>query len=146
MTMTSKEPSAATSDVGLGRARQTAIFRAGALGRAPSILTDARTLERRAKKAMSPRAWAYLCRRRCGGGPDHAVQPGGIRAVADRAAHAAWSAAARSGDVGSRYAAVIPAAVSTHRGGVGCGRQQRRDHCPRGCCGRHGVHNLLAGL
>jgi lactate 2-monooxygenase len=58
--MTAKEPSAATSDVGLGRARQTAIFRAGALGRAPSIPTDARTLERRAKKAMSPTAWAYV--------------------------------------------------------------------------------------
>ena len=58
--MTTKEPSAATSDVGLGRARQTAIFRAGALGRVPAIPTDARTLERRAKKAMSPRAWAYV--------------------------------------------------------------------------------------
>src|SRR5512133_1520661 len=60
MTMTTKEPSAATSDVGLGRARQTAIFRAGALGRVPAIPTDARTLERRAKKVMSPRAWAYV--------------------------------------------------------------------------------------
>ena len=58
--MTTKEPSAATSDPGLGRARQTAIFRAGAVGRVPAIPTDARTLERRAKKAMSPRAWAYV--------------------------------------------------------------------------------------
>ena len=58
--MTTNEPSAATSDVGVGRARQTAIFRAGALGRVPAIPTDARTLERRAKKAMSPRAWAYV--------------------------------------------------------------------------------------
>lgn len=43
-----------------GRARQTAIFRAGALGHAPSIPTDAPTLERRAKKVMSSAAWAYV--------------------------------------------------------------------------------------
>jgi lactate 2-monooxygenase len=32
----------------------------GALGRTPSIPTDASSLERRAKKAMSPTAWAYV--------------------------------------------------------------------------------------
>ena len=58
--MTAKAPFAATSDVGLGRARLTAIFRVGALGRTPSIPTDAPTLERRAKKAMSSKAWAYV--------------------------------------------------------------------------------------
>jgi lactate 2-monooxygenase len=45
---------------GPGRARQAAIFRAGARGHKPSIPTDAATLERRAKKAMSPTAWAYV--------------------------------------------------------------------------------------
>jgi lactate 2-monooxygenase len=50
----------AASEVGAGRARQSAIYRAGALGRAPSIPTDASRLERRAKKVMSPTAWAYV--------------------------------------------------------------------------------------
>src|SRR6476620_12213723 len=45
---------------GPGRARQAAIYRAGALGRAPSIPTDAASLERRARKAMSRIAWAYI--------------------------------------------------------------------------------------
>ena len=90
--MTTKEPSAATSDVGLGRARQTAIFRAGALGRVPAIPTDARTLERRAKKAMSPRAWAYVVGGAGEAGPFGTT--GSIRAVADSAAHAAWDATA----------------------------------------------------
>lgn len=45
---------------GPGRVRQAAIFRAGALGRMPSIPTDAPSLERRAKKAMSRTAWAYV--------------------------------------------------------------------------------------
>src|SRR5512133_582350 len=46
--------------VGPGRARQSAIYRAGVLGRAPSIPTDAFNLERHAKKVMSPTAWAYV--------------------------------------------------------------------------------------
>jgi lactate 2-monooxygenase len=45
---------------GPGRVRQAGIFRAGARGRMPSIPTDAPTLERRAKKAMSRTAWAYV--------------------------------------------------------------------------------------
>jgi lactate 2-monooxygenase len=48
------------TSVGRGRARQATIFRAGALGRVPSIPTDAPSLERRAKKAMSATAWAYV--------------------------------------------------------------------------------------
>jgi lactate 2-monooxygenase len=58
--MTANAAPAAASGVGPGRARQTAIFRAGALGQAPSIPTDASTLERRAKKVMSATAWAYV--------------------------------------------------------------------------------------
>jgi lactate 2-monooxygenase len=46
--------------IGPGRARQAAIYRAGALGRTPSIPTDAASLERRAKKLISPTAWAYV--------------------------------------------------------------------------------------
>jgi lactate 2-monooxygenase len=60
ITMTANAAPAAASGVGPGRARQTAIFRAGALGQAPSIPTDASTLERRAKKVMSATAWAYV--------------------------------------------------------------------------------------
>ena len=44
--------------LGRGRARQAAIFRAGAVGRPLSIPTDAAALERRAKKVMSPTALA----------------------------------------------------------------------------------------
>jgi lactate 2-monooxygenase len=58
--MTAEAGTVGTSDVGRGRARQTAIFRAGALGRAPSVPTDSPTLERRAKKVMSRTAWAYV--------------------------------------------------------------------------------------
>jgi hypothetical protein len=60
ITMTANAAPAAASGVGPGRARQTAIFRAGALEQAPSIPTDASTLERRAKKVMSATAWAYV--------------------------------------------------------------------------------------
>jgi lactate 2-monooxygenase len=56
MTSSSSRP----PDVGPGRARQTAIYRAGALGRVPAVPTDAPSLERRAKKVMSKKAWAYV--------------------------------------------------------------------------------------
>ncbi|GAA3227857.1 alpha-hydroxy-acid oxidizing protein [Dactylosporangium siamense] len=49
-----------TSTPGPGRVRQNAIYRAGVLGRAPSVPTDAAELERRARKAMSRKAWAYV--------------------------------------------------------------------------------------
>jgi len=45
---------------GAGRARQNAIYRAGTLGRRPSVPTDVLALERRARRAMSARAWAYV--------------------------------------------------------------------------------------
>ena len=45
---------------GPGRVRQAAIFRAGARGHMPSIPTNGSALERRAKKAMSRTAWAYV--------------------------------------------------------------------------------------
>ena len=53
-------PADRPSRQGPGRVRQAAIYRAGTLGRAPSIPTDAASLERRAKKVMSPQAWAYV--------------------------------------------------------------------------------------
>lgn len=43
-----------------GRARQAAIYRAGAFGRRPSVPTDFAELERQARKRMSKRAWAYV--------------------------------------------------------------------------------------
>lgn len=45
---------------GRGRARQDAIYRPGALGIAPTVPTDVTELERRAKRAMSRKAWAYV--------------------------------------------------------------------------------------
>lgn len=45
---------------GLGRARQNAIYRPGALGIEPTVPTGTAELERRARSAMSKRAWAYV--------------------------------------------------------------------------------------
>lgn len=45
---------------GIGRTRQNAIYRAGVLGRKPVVPTDAEELERRARRAMSRTAWAYV--------------------------------------------------------------------------------------
>src|SRR5699024_5763013 len=45
---------------GAGRARQDAIYRPGALGLAPAVPTDVGELERRAGRAMSRRARAYV--------------------------------------------------------------------------------------
>ena len=45
---------------GRGRARQDAIYRPGALGIAPTVPTDVTELERRAKRSMSRKAWAYV--------------------------------------------------------------------------------------
>jgi len=50
----------AAAATGPGRARQNAIYRAGVLGRRPSVPTDAAELERRARRAMSAKAWAYV--------------------------------------------------------------------------------------
>lgn len=44
---------------GAGRVRQNAIYRAGVLGRTPIVPTDFATLERRARRRMSAKAWAY---------------------------------------------------------------------------------------
>jgi isopentenyl diphosphate isomerase/L-lactate dehydrogenase-like FMN-dependent dehydrogenase len=49
-----------TPSQGPGRVRQALIYRAGVLGRRPSVPTDFAELERRAESAMSPRAWAYI--------------------------------------------------------------------------------------
>ena len=45
---------------GVGRDRQSAIYRAGVLGRRPAVPTDFAELERRAKTASSARGWAYV--------------------------------------------------------------------------------------
>ena len=44
----------------IGRDRQSAIYRAGVLGRRPVVPTDFAELERRAKRASSTRGWAYV--------------------------------------------------------------------------------------
>ncbi|MGC4933276.1 alpha-hydroxy-acid oxidizing protein [Gordonia sp. DT30] len=45
---------------GWGRTRQNAIYTAGIHGRRPRVPTDFAELERRARKVMSERAWAYV--------------------------------------------------------------------------------------
>ncbi|MCT1619862.1 alpha-hydroxy-acid oxidizing protein [Janibacter hoylei] len=63
-----------------GRARQDAIYRPGALGIAPTVPTDVAELERRARAAMSRKAWAYIA-----GGAG-----GGATMRANRAAFDRW--------------------------------------------------------
>ncbi|GIE85135.1 alpha-hydroxy-acid oxidizing protein [Actinoplanes regularis] len=43
-----------------GLARQSTVYRAGTLGRRPAVPTDFAELERRAKRASSAEAWAYV--------------------------------------------------------------------------------------
>ncbi|MBG0565848.1 lactate 2-monooxygenase [Actinoplanes aureus] len=45
---------------GPGRVRQNQVYRAGVLGRRPAVPTDFAELERRARKASSRTAWAYV--------------------------------------------------------------------------------------
>ncbi len=59
------------SDPGVGRTRQSAIYRDGVFGKRPTVPTDAGALEARAQAAMSSTAWAYVAaeparERRCG--------------------------------------------------------------------------------
>ncbi|MFC8732305.1 alpha-hydroxy-acid oxidizing protein [Luteimicrobium sp. NPDC057192] len=53
-------PRAAPGSGGPGRARQDAVYRAGALGRRPRVPTDPAGLERAARRRMSRDAWAYV--------------------------------------------------------------------------------------
>ncbi|HET8604540.1 MAG TPA: alpha-hydroxy-acid oxidizing protein [Marmoricola sp.] len=48
------------SDAGPGRARQEAIYRAGVFGERPRVPTGFAELERRARRRMSRKAWAYV--------------------------------------------------------------------------------------
>ncbi len=45
---------------GVGRDRQSAIYRQGVLGRRPAVPTDFAELERKARRRMSAKAWAYV--------------------------------------------------------------------------------------
>ena len=72
-------PAPATPPVGLGRRRQSLIYRAGVLGRRPAVPTDSAELERRAATAMSPRAWAYV-----GGGAGEGATMRANRAAFER--------------------------------------------------------------
>ncbi|TCI98858.1 alpha-hydroxy-acid oxidizing protein [Aeromicrobium sp. IC_218] len=45
---------------GIGLHRQSAVYRAGALGARPKVSADPDELERRARRAMSAKAWAYV--------------------------------------------------------------------------------------
>src|SRR4051794_9910482 len=56
----SKENRMAAVAPGAGLARQSSVFRAGALGRRPSVPAGFAELERRARRASSARAWAYV--------------------------------------------------------------------------------------
>jgi len=76
--MTSTDRGAAA---GPGRARQGEVFRAGVLGRRPRVPVGVDALERRARRAMPARAWAYVA-----GGAG-----AGLTMAANRAAFERWS-------------------------------------------------------
>ena len=77
--MTSTDRRAAAQ--GPGRVRQGEVFRAGVLGHRPRVPVGVDELERRARRAMSARAWAYVA-----GGAG-----AGLTMAANRAAFARWS-------------------------------------------------------
>ena len=58
--MAEQAPMAEQVPPGAGRIRQNDIYVAGIHGRKPKVPTDHAELERRARKAMSERAWAYI--------------------------------------------------------------------------------------
>ncbi|HEY5787283.1 MAG TPA: alpha-hydroxy-acid oxidizing protein [Microlunatus sp.] len=60
MSTTASTPTAEPVDPGPGRRRQSRIYGDGARGRRPAVPTDTLALERRAQRAMSRRAWAYV--------------------------------------------------------------------------------------
>jgi lactate 2-monooxygenase len=68
-----------TATNGRGRARQSAIYRDGVLGRRPVVPTDFAELERRARRASSAKAWAYVAG---GAGEGHTMRNN--RAAFDR--------------------------------------------------------------
>ena len=74
-----------TLQPGPGRRRQDAIYRPGALGIAPTVPTDVDELERRARAALSRKAWAYIA-----GGAG-----GGATMRANRAAFDRWQVVPR---------------------------------------------------
>jgi lactate 2-monooxygenase len=49
-----------TTPIGPGRERQSAIYRAGVLGRRPAVPADFASLEAAARRSSSARAWAYV--------------------------------------------------------------------------------------
>lgn len=67
------------SETGPGRARQEAIYRAGVFGARPKIPTSFSSLEARARKVMSRRAWAYVY-----GGAGEGATMAANRAALDR--------------------------------------------------------------
>ena len=73
--------SAPTPAPGAGRVRQNEIYQAGVHGRKPLVPTNFQELERRARAAMSDRAWAYIA----GGAGDGATM------TANRAALDRWA-------------------------------------------------------
>jgi len=68
-----------TAPSGPGRARQEAIYRAGVFGKRPRVPTSFAELERRARKALSKRAWAYVY-----GGAGEGATMAANRAALDR--------------------------------------------------------------
>ena len=79
--ITDGELSTVVSGPGVGRTRQNEIYTAGVHGRKPKVPTNFSELERRAKAAMSARAWAYIA----GGAGD------GATVRANRAALDRWA-------------------------------------------------------
>ena len=67
----------------IGKAAQSAIYRAGTFGRRPKVPTDGNALEEAARRAMSRRGFAYVAGS-AGGRGDRTGEPGGLRPLAGR--------------------------------------------------------------
>ena len=81
----------------IGKAAQSAIYRAGTFGRRPEVPTDGTALEEAARQVMSRRGFAYVAGS-AGGEATAARQPRGLRPLAGRAPDAASTpASATSG-------------------------------------------------
>ena len=111
----------------IGKAAQSAIYRAGTFGRRPKVPTDGNALEEAARRVMSRRGFAYVAGS-AGGEATARGQPGGVRPLAGGAPHARRHQRARPRCRAVRAPARVTAARRPDRRAVRGPRRRR----PRG--------------
>ena len=116
----------------VGKAAQSAIYRAGAFGRRPAVPTDGTQLEAAARKVMSKRGFAYVAGS-AGSEAGAEANRDGVRPVAGRAPDARRHERARHSRRAVRPPARAPAARRAGRravDGARRGRPRRRPGAP----------------